>query len=147
MQFLVIHHDPVFSAGLGDTLEHLGATVDYAANGRLGLRLAASRSFDAIVLAAELPRSDGLQICRVLREVLDASTPIMMVGCRAGVEATVAAMAAGADDYRTQPVVYAEVHARLRALCRRCRSSTTLEVADLQFDPATEAVYREGKRL
>lgn len=146
MHVLLIHADPVFAGSLGDALEHLGATVDYAATGRLGMRMATARAFDAIVLAAELPGADGLQVCRTLRET-GAITPVMMVSTHACVEATVAALQAGADDYRAQPIDFVEVHAHLRALSRCRRTPNVLEIGDLRFDPVTESVHREGERL
>ena len=147
MQILLIHADPVFSAGLGDALERLGATVDYAANDRLGVRMTTSRAFDAIVLAADLPGTDGLRVCRTLRETLGVYTPLMMVGPVAGVQPTVAALQAGADDYRAQPLVFEEVHARLRALARGYEASGVLEIGDLRFDTVTKRVHRCGERL
>lgn len=146
MQILLIHADPVFAAGLGDTLEHMGCTIDYAATGRIGVRLATNGAFDAIVLAAELPsKGGGLQVCRTLRET-GTPTPVMVLGSQTGVEPTVAALQAGADDYQPQPAAVVEVHARLRALSRR-RKTGMLQIGDLRFDPAAERVYRRGERL
>lgn len=147
MRVLLIHPDPSFSTGLGDTLERFGAVVDYAATGRLGIRMATAHAFDVLVLSAELPGSDGHEVCRRLREEFDVRIPIMMVGQAVGVEPTISALEAGADDYQSQPVVYVEMHARLRALCRRRDSVKVLEIGDLRFDPVSGKVHRQGQPL
>lgn len=147
MQILLIYADPTFATSLGNFLERLGATVDYAATGRLGIRMASTCVFDAIVLAAELPTTDGFQACRILREIQGVVTPVMMLGRDTGVETTVAALEAGADDYRGQTAAFPEVYARLRALSRYRKATCALEIGNLMFDPVTEKVYREGKRL
>lgn len=147
MRVLVIHPDPTFSVGLGDTLERFGAVVDYAATARLGIRMAMTHDFDVLVLSADLPGADGHEVCRRLREDFGVQTPMMMMGQAAGVEPTIAALESGADDYQSQPVVFVEMHARLRAMCRRRNSGKVLEIGDLRFDLVTGEVHRQGLRL
>lgn len=146
MQVLLIISDPIFAAGLGDALEWLGATVDYAATGRLGLQLATERSFDAIVVAADLRGTDSMRLCITLRQKLPF-TPIAVAGIASGFESTMAAFNSGADEYWVRPLVFAEVHARLLALCRRSLVSHTLAVGDLQLNLASDTAWRQGHQL
>lgn len=147
MRVLLIHPDPSFSTGLGDTLERFGAVVDYAATGRLGIRMATTHAFDVLVLSSDLPRPGGHEVCLRLREEFDVRIPIMMVGQAKGVEPTISALESGADDYQSQPVVYVEMHARLRALCRRHDNMKVLEIGDLRFDPVSGKAHRQGHPL
>ena len=121
--------------------------MDYAATSSLGIRMARTCSFDAIILAAELPGIDGFEVCRTLREKLGMSTPIMMLGLDAGLKGTLAALEAGADDYRAQTDAFLEIHARLCTLSRRSGATDVLKVGDLRFDPVTEEIHRGGMQL
>src|SRR6202023_249280 len=78
----------------------------------------AARPADAIVLDVAMPRMDGLEVCRRLRNAGDA-TPILLLTARAAVAERVAGLDAGADDYLVKPFALEELLARLRALLRR----------------------------
>jgi len=120
-----------------------GLSADIASTGDDALWMAAATPYDAIVLDVMLPGTDGLAVCRRLR---DAGTwaPVLMLTARDAVEDRVAGLDAGADDYLTKPFSFAELLARLRALARRppLERPTVLEVGDLRLDPATRQVWR-----
>lgn len=113
-----------------------------------GTALGGGHAFDAIVLAARLSGTDGLQVCRALRDQAGFQKAIMVVGPETGSTPTVAALRAGADDYRAPPLAFMEVHARLRALCRRNKAApSVLRIGDLEYDPKSAEVRRQGRRL
>ncbi|MDO4709212.1 MAG: response regulator transcription factor [Pseudomonadota bacterium] len=147
---LVIEDNRNLSEMIGEYLESKGFEVDYAADGLDGYRLAAENSYDAIVLDLMLPRLDGLEVCRRLREDARKSTPILMLTARDTLDDKLTGLSVGADDYLTKPFSVLELEARLRVLIRRERrqvGSEILKVADLVLDPASLRVTRAGEEL
>ncbi|PJK07844.1 DNA-binding response regulator [Lysobacteraceae bacterium NML120232] len=147
---LIIEDNRNISEMVGEYLESKGFEVDYAADGLDGYRLAAENSYDAIVLDLMLPRLDGLEVCRRLREDARKSTPILMLTARDTLDDKLTGLSAGADDYLTKPFSVLELEARLRVLIRRERrqvGSEVLKVADLVLDPASLRVTRAGEEL
>jgi DNA-binding response OmpR family regulator len=102
---------------------------------------------DAVVLDLGLPRLDGVEVCRRLRE--DGDVPILMLTARDGLDDRVEGLDSGADDYLVKPFEREELLARLRALLRRRppRGSAFLVVDDLRLNPATREVFRGGREL
>ena len=103
---------------------------------------------DAIVLDLLMPNVDGLETARRLRGTGNR-TPILMLTARDEVEARVAGLDAGADDYVVKPFALAELLARLRALLRRTTngSGEVLHFADLELEPSTREVKRDGESI
>ena len=106
------------------------------------------KDYDAIVLDIMLPKIDGIEVCRKLRE-LNVEAPVIMLTARNAVEDRIRGLNAGADDYLTKPFAFSELIARIRALLRRERTpkSTKLQVGDLVLDPGAHSVYREDKEI
>lgn len=104
--------------------------------------------YDLIILDIMLPRRDGLEVCRELRRQR-VEARILMLTARDTVDDRVKGLDSGADDYLVKPFAIEELRARLRALLRRESSDKTgtLQVSDLQLDPATHFVSREGKAI
>jgi two-component system, OmpR family, response regulator MprA len=100
-----------------------------------------------VVLDLGLPRLDGMDVCRRLRDSSDV--PILMLTARDGVEARVTGLDSGADDYLVKPFDRQELLARLRALLRRRppRGSAFLVVGDLRLNPDTREVLRGDRPL
>ncbi|PJK08422.1 DNA-binding response regulator [Lysobacteraceae bacterium NML95-0200] len=147
---LVIEDNRNLSEMIGEYLEGKGFEVDYAADGLDGYRLAAENSYDAIVLDLMLPRLDGLEVCRRLREDARKSTPILMLTARDTLDDKLTGLSVGADDYLTKPFSVLELEARLKVLIRRERrqvGSEILKVADLVLDSASLRVTRAGEEL
>lgn len=92
--------------------------VDVTHDGEDGLAAASTTAYDVIVLDLMLPKIDGLEVTRRLREHR-VETPILVLTARDGVDDRVAGLEAGADDYLVKPFALREVVARLRALTRR----------------------------
>ena len=92
--------------------------VAQAADGEEALELLGAGPFEAVILDVAMPRMDGLEVCRRLREGGDR-TPVLMLTARDEVDDRVAGLDAGADDYLVKPFALRELLARVRALLRR----------------------------
>jgi two-component system OmpR family response regulator len=143
MRVLVVEDEVKLSGLLRRGLTEEGYAADVARTGEDALWMARSVEYDAIVLDLMLPELDGLEVCRRLREG-GVWTPVLMLTARDGVDARVAGLDAGADDYLQKPLSCAELLARLRALARRGlpERPAVLEVGSLRLDPATRQVWR-----
>ncbi len=152
MHVLLVEDHPDLAANLGDYLGAHGHSVDFAADGPSGLRLAQSQRFDAIVLDRLLPGLDGASICRRLRDGGATQVPILMLTALDTIDDRVEGLKVGADDYLVKPFAMAELLARLEALHRRAgnpsgRKGHQLTVADLSFNLDTLEAQRAGKAL
>jgi len=158
MDILVVDDEPAVRESLRRALELEGYGVELASDGKEALRrLALEPAPDAIVLDILMPGVDGLEVCRRLRSDGNG-VPVLMLTARSEVDSRVAGLDAGADDYLPKPFALAELLARLRALLRRSGGtnghSTTasetearLRFADLELDPGTREVVRDGDRI
>ncbi|SDQ66949.1 DNA-binding response regulator, OmpR family, contains REC and winged-helix (wHTH) domain [Pseudoxanthomonas sp. CF385] len=147
---LIIEDNRGLAETVGTYLETRGMEVDYAADGEEGYRLAAENRYDAIVLDGHLPRMDGLDVVRTLRNVARVATPIIMVTGRDTLEDKLAGLDQGVDDYLTKPFATQELEARLTAVIRRNRKELgreVLKVGDLSFDPSCHRMRRGDREL
>lgn len=136
MHILVVEDEERLALLLRRVLTGERHVVDIATDGDTGMGLAASDSYDLIILDRMLPGMDGLEICRTLR-ASQIWTPVLMLTARGEIEDRVAGLDVGADDYLTKPFALQELLARVRALLRRGRgqeTDSTLQVADLTLD-------------
>jgi DNA-binding response OmpR family regulator len=147
MRVLVIEDQRDIAANIWDFLERRGHAVDHCGDGAAGLARARAGGFDAIVLDLGLPRLDGLQLCRALREAGDG-VPVLMLTARDTLEDKLRGYAEGADDYMVKPFALRELEARLRALHRRnAPAAAPLAHAGIGYDPAALVATREGRRI
>lgn len=147
---LLVEDNRSLSEMVGEYLESRGFGVDYAGDGVDGYRLAAENSYDVIVLDLMLPRLDGLELCRRLRNEAKKATPVLMLTARDTLSDKVNGLDAGADDYLVKPFAIQELEARVRALIRRERrqvSAEVLKVGDLVLDTASLRATRGGTEL
>jgi DNA-binding response OmpR family regulator len=143
MRVLVIEDEAAIAANVCDFLESRGHVVDAAADGVTGLHLAVTHDFDAIVLDLNLPRIDGLALCRRLREDAGRDTPVLMLTARDALEDKLEGFDAGADDYLTKPFELRELDARLAALHKRHDrriAPRELRHGPIVYNPATLAL-------
>ncbi len=149
MNLLVVEDEPKLARLLKQMLEEEHYRVDLARDGDQGTQLGESGRYDAIILDLLLPKRDGLEVCRWLRQQ-QVRTPVLMLTALGQVDEKVAGLDAGADDYLTKPFAFAELLARVRALTRRDANgqlADRLQVADLTLDLKTREVGRGGRRL
>jgi DNA-binding response OmpR family regulator len=148
MRILVVEDEARLASSLRTGLEAEGFAVDVAHDGEDGLWYAREHEYDAILLDIMLPRVNGHEVCRILREE-EIWTPIVMLTARDGVRDQVQALDTGADDYVTKPFSFQVLLARLRSVLRRGSPErpAVLAVDDLELDPATRVVTRGGVEL
>jgi len=150
MRILVIEDHPDLAANLGDYLETRGHSVDFAADGVDGLRLASKPGYDVIILDRMLPRLDGATVCKRLRQEYGCSTPVLMLTAMDSIDDRVAGLECGADDYLIKPFALSELRARIEALHRRASGEVgvrMLQVDDLRYDLQTLEATRAGQAL
>ena len=148
MRILVIEDDPTVGQYVKRGLEEHRWAVDLATDGEQGERRASSEAYDLIVLDMRLPGKSGLAVLQSLR-ARGFERPVLVLTAQDAVDAKVATLRAGADDYVTKPFAFEELLARVEALARRPRSiaSQTLAVGELVIDQATREVRRAGELI
>ena len=149
MRILVVDDERAVRESLRRALELEGYEIELADDGQEALyRLESQAEPDAVVLDVLMPGFDGLEVCKRLRR-LGSKLPVLMLTARDAVENRVAGLDAGADDYLTKPFALEELLARIRALLRRTseESGEVLRFADLELDPGTREVRREGEPI
>ncbi|MBS0213515.1 MAG: response regulator transcription factor [Proteobacteria bacterium] len=150
MRILIVEDDPHTAAFIAKGLGEDGHTVDQADNGRDGLFLATTESYDAIILDRMLPAVDGLTVLRTLRGAGNM-TPVLVLTALGDVEHRVEGLRAGADDYLVKPFAYAELSARIDSMRRRRQTvsaeTTELRVGDLELNLLTREAKRAGKSI
>src|SRR5262245_6745890 len=118
MNVLVVEDDPLVGKSLHKGFSEAGYDCLLVRDGARGLEAAASRRFDAVILDLRLPQLPGLKVLEGLRAEGDR-TPVILLTALGSVEERVAGLEAGADDYIVKPFAFAELLARLHAVCRR----------------------------
>mgnify|MGYP001028576896 CR=1 FL=1 len=154
-RILLIEDDPDITELVRINLEDAGYRLDSAADGEKGLETALAQEIDLVILDLQLPRMDGLEVCRQLQQ-RKRHLPILMLTSRSEEVDRVLGLELGADDYLTKPFSIRELVARVRAILRRLeRSRTTekesvdsplpLDLGDLIIDPDRRRVTLDGE--
>jgi len=149
MKILVVDDERAVRDSLRRALELEGYEIELAADGNEALaRLESADEPDAVILDVLMPGIDGLEVCRRVRSA-GKKLPVLMLTARTEVEDRVAGLDAGADDYVVKPFALEELLARLRALLRRTADGEgeVLRFADLELEPATREVRRDGRAI
>ncbi|MGE7987977.1 response regulator transcription factor [Lysinibacillus fusiformis] len=131
-------------------LQHEGYDVTVAFEGREGLSLATTETFDVLLLDVMLPGINGIEICRRVRT--QSQVPIILITARDAVMDRVAGLDAGADDYIVKPFAIEELLARIRTILRRATTqeptnSEFLSLRDIEIDIAAYEVFVQGNKL
>lgn len=148
-RILLVEDERGLLVTLSDRLRNEGYEVETAADGQTGLDRASAGQFDLIILDIMLPRKNGLDICRDLRQ-RGSTTPILMLTARGQVVDKVLGLKIGADDYLTKPFDMMELLARTEALLRRPASPTaanTHQFGNLRVDLRSTTVSRDGEKI
>jgi DNA-binding response OmpR family regulator len=144
MRVLVVEDDQPLVRIMTKSLEANGFQVTSAFDGEDGLRAARDDRPDAIVLDLQLPRLNGVDLCRRLRSEGNA-VPILMLTARSTVPDRIGGLDAGADDYLVKPFSLGELAARLRALGRRGKTTPrVIEAGPLQLDTGAREARVNG---
>jgi DNA-binding response OmpR family regulator len=148
LKVLIIEDERDIAANIWDFLERRGYVVDHAIDGEQGLEQAMVGNFDVIVLDLGLPRLDGLELCRRLREA-GRGVPVLMLTARDTLADCLKGFEHGTDDYLVKPFAMRELEARLRALHRRRSplADASLRIGDLSYSPKSMLAERGGQTI
>jgi two-component system alkaline phosphatase synthesis response regulator PhoP len=148
-RLLLAEDEPSLVLTLTDRLRAEGYAVEPAGDGEAALTRAQSGAFDLLLLDVNLPRRDGFEVCRELRQ-RGFALPILMLTARGQVVDRVIGLKLGADDYLTKPFEHAELLARIEALLRRTRGELPRRIDSFAFgevrvDFRSGEVTRDGQ--
>jgi two-component system alkaline phosphatase synthesis response regulator PhoP len=132
MKVLLVEDEKGLILTLTDRLQSEGFSVKSAMDGESGLEIALSEKFDLMILDVMLPRKNGYDICRDLRQK-GISTPILMLTAKGETIDKVLGLKLGADDYLTKPFEIIELLARIEALLRRSPQANQYSAESFQF--------------
>jgi two-component system, OmpR family, alkaline phosphatase synthesis response regulator PhoP len=144
-RILLVEDDPKTRSTVALYLQREGYEVSTAEDGVRALELAREREPHLVVLDLMLPRLDGVEVCRVLRE--SGNTAVIMVTARTTEEDKLAGLDLGADDYVTKPFSPRELMARVRAVLRRVAENDVVEAAGIAIDRVNREVRVGGAGL
>jgi two-component system alkaline phosphatase synthesis response regulator PhoP len=146
-RILLVEDEPGLVLTLRDRLSSEGYGVETASDGEQGLASARRQRFDLIILDVMLPRRNGFEVCRTLREAGN-TTPIIMLTARGHVADKVSGLKLGADDYVTKPFemveLLARVEAQLRRVPARAAGTGAYEFGSVRVDFRSAEVQRDG---
>ena len=145
---LIIEDDPTMLIGLKDNFEFKGYKVLTAADGEKGLKAALNSKPDLILLDIMLPKINGYEICRLIREE-KLATPIIMLTAKGEESDIVLGLNLGADDYVTKPFSIKELLARAAAFLRRAKKEVqdAYEFGGLRLDISARRLTRKNKEI
>jgi DNA-binding response OmpR family regulator len=150
VRVLVVEDSPEFRSVLVPLLKQEGFRVEEATDGESGVEIARSLEPTVIVLDLNLPKMDGVEVCRQIRTFSDAY--VIMLTAKADEVDKLIGLSVGADDYMTKPFSPRELVARIRAMLRRPRVGTgddnsAREFGELRIDPLSREVLRSGDKI
>ena len=149
MRILVVEDDKDAASWLVKGLKESGHVVDHASDGEQGLGMAAEGGYDVLIIDRMLPKLDGLNLIRSLRDQ-DNKVPILILSALSDVDERVKGLRSGGDDYLAKPYSFAELLARVEGLGARKLldpKDAKLRALDLEVDLMTRTVTRGGKPI
>lgn len=148
MRILVVEDEKDLNNIITKHLKKNNFSVDSVFNGEEALEYLDYGTYDLIVLDIMLPKVNGYEVVKKLRESKN-ETAVLMLTARDSIEDKIKGLDLGADDYLIKPFDFGELLARIRALVRRKygNTSNTLEIDDLCIDIAKKTVVRGGKNI
>ena len=144
-RILLVEDEPGLVMTLSDRLRAEGHEVDEAGDGATGLEKALTGVYDLILLDVMLPRKNGFDVCRGIREA-GLRTPVLMLTARGQVVDKVVGLQLGADDYLTKPFDMLELMARVGALLRRAEPRGGTDLGVYEFG-SVRVDFRKGEAL
>lgn len=153
---LVVDDEKLIVKGIKFSLEQDGMAVDCAYDGQEALDFFKKKEYSLILLDLMLPKIDGFEVCRQIREV--SNVPIIMLTAKSDDIDKIMGLEYGADDYVTKPFNILEIKARIKAVIRRTKSSNTgnkenvindnmMIIGELRFDKLGKRLYIGSKEI
>lgn len=148
MRILIVEDDKLLGHGIVSGLRQAAYAVDWVQDGETAETVLETEQYDALILDIGLPRKSGLEVLDTIREGGN-SIPVLILTARDAISDKIVGLDRGADDYMIKPFELDELNARIRALLRRSsgRSLPVIRHLDLELDPASHSVTRDGKPI
>jgi len=148
MRVLVVEDEEPIAEAIERGLSKLGYAVDVALDGADALDKASVNNYDIVCLDLNLPKVDGVEVCRRLREDR-FSGGIIMLTARSSIRERIEGLDNGADDYLVKPFAFSELAARIRAITRREGGlrEPVITTRGLELDPNTNRTRRDGVEI
>jgi DNA-binding response OmpR family regulator len=148
LRILIVEDEAAIAGAVKTALTADGHAADVVGDGRLALDWAETYTYDVVILDVIMPGLDGFATCSALRS-RGSSSAILMLTALDDVQDRITGLDHGADDYLAKPFSMDELRARVRALGRRRleHRAPTIQVGDLELDPATQGVRRSGREV
>lgn len=146
MRILIVEDEHKIANSIKRGFEQETWAADVAYDGEEGFDMATSEDYDVIVLDLMLPKMNGMEICKKIRQNKN-NVPILMLTALGRVSDRVDGLNSGADDYLIKPFAFEELLARVKALVRRPKElqDTKLTIGNLELDTNTFEVTSKGK--
>ena len=149
---LVVDDEKLIVKGIKFSLEQDGMEVDCAYDGQEALELAEKTRYDMVLLDVMLPKVDGFEVCRRIREF--SEMPIVMLTAKGDDMDKILGLEYGADDYITKPFNILEVKARIKAIMRRSFGSdkkadedSKIESGDIHIDKSSRRLFVNDREI
>ena len=148
MKLLIVEDDDLLQKSLRKGFQKLKYTVDSAYDGEEALDLFFSNVYGLVVLDLNLPKMDGMEVLKEIRED-NKEIPIIILSARSEVEDKIAGLYGGANDYLAKPFHFGELEARINALSRRSfkTSDTVIEIGEVKIDTAAKKFFVQGEEI
>jgi DNA-binding response OmpR family regulator len=145
MRILLVEDDSMIGESVAEGLKSEGYAVDWVRDGKEAEVSIAATPYSLVLLDLGLPRRDGIEVLKGLRE-RHVDVPVLVMTARDTVRDRISGLDAGADDYLVKPFDLDELTARVRALLRRAagRAEPMIERGSLVINPATREVTWQG---
>ncbi|MHB1591305.1 MAG: response regulator [Sulfuricella sp.] len=148
MRLLLVEDDPMIGSGLQQGLRQEGYTVDWVQDGSVAVLALETNPYALLLLDLGLPRGDGMQVLKTLRQ-RDQALPVIIITARDSLPDRLAGLDSGADDYLVKPFAIEELIARIRAVSRRQSGQAQTEfcAGPLRLDPARHLLWLRDKLM
>ncbi len=145
MRILLVEDDAMIGHTIQSALKEASYATDWLQDGQAVLDTLLSQHYDLMLLDLGLPKKDGMEVLKLVRNKNNA-IPIIILTARDAMEDRIYGLDHGADDYVLKPFELAELLARMRAVMRRKGGTATAMLSNglLTLDPSTHQVEREG---
>lgn len=148
IKILIVEDEASMQKALCNGLRKCGYAVDTASDGEHALELIEINSYDLVVLDLNLPKIDGIEVLKKIRET-DKELRVLILSARAEVEDKIIGLDTGANDYLSKPFHFKELEARIRALIRRefIHKDTIITYGDIKIDTASKCVTVNDQKV